>query len=157
MKLAVSTFATESDNRRFGLDVEQWIKEVLIDQIGIAWFAFHTSGLGKKTGDNAYYAKITEGTDVNFFPFYIGWKMDSAEETLARVEKDYHQETDGIAVWDPEQFTAWQKGQHPYWPLILNLGHRDKVADGSLIFDPVVTPLTRMGENHYSRSGFLHG
>jgi hypothetical protein len=151
LKLAVSTFATELDNRKFGLDVEQWIEEGLIDQIGVAWFAFHTSGLGKKTGDHAYYARITEGTAVKFFPFHIGWKMDSAEQLLARVTKNYQEGADGIAVWDPKQFTGWQKGRHPYWPLLSKIGHRDRVADGSLIFEPVATPLTRMGENHYSR------
>ena len=151
LKLAVTTFSTQADNEKFGLDVEQWIDAGLIDQIGVAWFAYYTSGLGKFGGDNAYYAKITEGTEVKFFPFYIGWKMNSAADLAERVTRDYQQGADGIAVWDPEQFTGWQKGKHPYWPLVLKLGHRGKLADGSLIFEPVATPLTRLGENHYSR------
>ena len=151
LKFAVTTFATEADNRKFGLAVETWIGEQLIDQIGIAWFAYYTSGTKTKSGDTAYYAKITEGTDVKIYPFYVGWKMKSAGELLKSVARDYDQGADGIAVWDPNQFVSWGEGKAPYWPLISKLGHRNQVWDGSLLFKPVQTPLTRMGENHYSR------
>ena len=151
LKFAVTTFATEADNRKFGLAVETWIGEQLIDQIGIAWFAYYTSGTKTKSGDTAYYAKITEGTDVKIYPFYVGWKMKSAGELLKSVARDYDQGADGIAVWDPNQFVSWGEGKAPYWPLISKLGHRNQVRDGSLLFKPVQTPLTRMGENHYSR------
>lgn len=151
LKLAVSTFSTPADNRKFGLDVERWIDEKLIDQIGIAWFAYYTSGLKSRSGDTAYYARITEGTDVKIFPFYIGWKMESADSLLKSVTRDYENGADGIAVWDPNQFVTWQKGRHPYWPLVSKLGHRQQVRDGSLIFKPTAIPLTRLGENYYSR------
>lgn len=151
LKLAVTTFASQADNERFGLDVESWIAEELIDQIGIAWFAYYTSGLTTRSGDTAYYARITEGTNVKVFPFYVGWKMHSAINLLTGVAKDYREGADGIAVWDPNQFVKWQSGQHPYWPLISRLGHRDQVNDGTLIFEPTAIPLTRLGENHYSR------
>jgi lysophospholipase L1-like esterase len=151
LKLAVSTFATPADNRRFGLDVEKWIEEELIDQIGIAWFAFHTSGLKTNSGDTSYYARITDGTNVKIFPFYVGWKMESAVALLQNVARDYDQGADGIAVWDPNQFVNWQSGKHSYWPLVSRLGHRDELRDGSLLYRPVATPLTRLGENYYSR------
>ncbi|MCA9142044.1 MAG: hypothetical protein KDB05_04630 [Planctomycetales bacterium] len=151
LKLAVTTFATPADNQRFGLDVEKWIEEKLIDQIGIAWFAYYTSGLKSKSGDTAYYARITKDTDVKVFPFYVGWKMNSAIELLTNVARDYEDGADGIAVWDPNQFVEWQSGKNPYWPLVSRLGHRDEIHDGSLLFKPVATPLTRLGENHYSR------
>jgi len=151
LKLAVSTFATAKDNAKFGMDVEQWIKEDLIDQIGIAWFAYHTSGRRTKSGDTEYYSRITSGTRVKIFPFYVGWKMSSARDFLNKVARDYDQGADGIAVWDPKQFEGWQSGKHPYWPLVSKLGHRDKVNDGALLFKALATPLTRLGENHYSR------
>lgn len=151
LKLAVSTFSTPADNRKFGLEVERWIDEKLIDQIGIAWFAYYTSGLKSRSGDTAYCARITEGTDVKIFPFYIGWKMESADSLLKSVARDYEQGADGIAVWDPNQFVTWQKGRHPYWPLVSKLGHRQHIRDGSLIFKPTTIPLTRLGDNHYSR------
>jgi hypothetical protein len=151
LKLAVSTFSTPADNRKFGLDVERWIDEKLIDQIGIAWFAYYTSGLKSRSGDTAYYARITEGTDVKIFPFYIGWKMESADSLLKSVKRDYEQGADGIAVWDPNQFVTWQKGRSPYWPLVSKLGHRQQISDGSFIFKPTTIPLTRLGDNHYSR------
>ncbi|MEQ8852399.1 family 10 glycosylhydrolase [Gimesia sp.] len=151
LKLAVSTFSTPADNRKFGLDVERWIDEKLIDQIGIAWFAYYTSGLKSRSGDTAYYARITEGTDVRIFPFYIGWKMESADSLLKSVTRDYEQGADGIAVWDPNQFVTWQKGRNPYWPLVSKLGHCQHISAGSFIFKPTTIPLTRLGDNHYSR------
>ncbi|MCA9062914.1 MAG: hypothetical protein KDA96_07640, partial [Planctomycetaceae bacterium] len=151
LKLAVSTFSTPADNRKFGLDVERWIEEELVDQIGIAWFAYYTSGLKTKSGDTAYYARITDGTDVKIFPFYVGWKMESAGTLLQSVARDYDNGADGIAVWDPDQFVSWQNGHNPYWPLVSKLGHRRHLRDGSLLFRPTAIPLTRLGENHYSR------
>ncbi|MEZ6039205.1 MAG: GDSL-type esterase/lipase family protein [Planctomycetaceae bacterium] len=151
LKLAVTTFATQADNQRFGLDVETWIQEKLIDQIGIAWFAHYTSGLEKKSGDTRYYSRITEGTDVKVFPFYVGWKMTDAVDLLNEVAQDYDNGADGIAVWDPNQFEKWEHGKHPYWPLLSRLGHQDEVRDGSLLYKPLATPLTRLGDNHFSR------
>jgi lysophospholipase L1-like esterase len=152
LRFAASTFATRADNDRFGIDVEHWIREKWIDQIGIAWFAYYTSGLGKMTGDTEYYDRITEGTDVKVFPFYIGWKMPGASELVDRVAKDYREGADGIAVWDPFQFRGWADGgNHCYWPLVSQLGHREKLEDGSLLFLPRITPLTRVGGNHFSR------
>ncbi len=151
LKLAVTTFATAADNKQFGLDVEAWIEEKLIDQIGIAWFAHYTSGLKTGSGDTAFYARITEGTDVKVYPFYVGWKLSSATDLLSNVVRDYDKGADGIAVWDPNQFVEWQSGKNPYWPLVSRLGHRDEVRDGSLLYRPMATPLTRLGENHYSR------
>lgn len=151
LKLAVTTFATLADNRRFGLDVETWIQEKLIDQIGIAWFAYYTSGLKTKSGDTTYYSRITDGTDVKIFPFHVGWKMSSTTDLLNKVIRDYDAGADGIAVWDPNQFEEWQSGKNPYWPLISRLGHRDRLRDGTLLYKPVATPLIRLGENHYSR------
>lgn len=151
LKLAVTTFATAADNRKFGIDVETWIEEKLIDQIGIAWFAYYTSGVKTKSGDTAFYARITEGTDVKIYPFYVGWKMGSATDLLSKVAGNYDDGADGIAVWDPNQFVAWQIGKNPYWPLVSKLGHRRKLLDGSLLYKPVATPLTRLGNNHYSR------
>ena len=29
--------------------------------------------------------------------------------------------------------------------------YRERLRDGSLLYKPVATPLTRLGENHYSR------
>ncbi|MCA8999240.1 MAG: hypothetical protein KDA80_19755, partial [Planctomycetaceae bacterium] len=151
LKLAVSTFSTPEDNKTFGLDVERWIDEKLIDQIGIAWFAYYTSGLKTRSGDTAYYARITDGTNVKVFPFYVGWKMESADDLQQSVARDYENGADGIAVWDPNQFVSWEKGHNPYWPLVSKLGHREQVRDGSLLYKPTAIPLKRLGENHYSR------
>ena len=151
LKLAVTSFATKVDNEKFGLDIERWIRDGLIDQIGIAWFAHHTSGTRTKAGDTTYYARITQDSEVKIYPFFVGWKLHSGTKLLSDSARHFAEGADGIAVWDPNQFEKWQVGKAPYWPLISRLGHREQLLDGSLLYAPVRIPLTRLGDNHYSR------
>jgi len=75
--------------------------------------------------------------------------MNSASDLLSKVVGNCNDGADGIAVWDPSQFVAWQSGKNPYWPLICKLGHRKAIVDGTLLYKPVATPLTRLGNNHW--------
>ncbi|MCC6682658.1 MAG: family 10 glycosylhydrolase [Phycisphaeraceae bacterium] len=151
LKLAVSTFATEADNQKFGLDIERWAKEGLVDQVGLAWFAYHTSGLAARKSDVAYYTTALKGTNTKVFPFVIGWQMSKPETLLNTATEMYQQGADGIVVWDSDPVKGWSDAEGSYWPMLRDLGHRDKLTDGSLLYKLVNIPLTRLGENYYSR------
>jgi len=155
LELAVSTYSNRMDNTKYGLDVETWISEKLIDQIGIAWFAFHTSGLQKREAgmDVTYYAGITEGTGVKVYPFLIGWSIPTPDDVLNFAKKFYEQGADGIAFWDPVPETGW-KGVGSMWPMISRLGHVEELEtrEGKLFhYRPKVTPVTRLDQNYYSK------
>ncbi len=38
-KISLGTFSKEEDNQKFGFDLPLWIKEGLVDDLGVAWFA----------------------------------------------------------------------------------------------------------------------
>lgn len=152
LKLAVATFANKADNDKFGLDVERWVDEELVDQIGIAWFTHHTSGLRSRKQDMDYYLRITEGTNVSVFPFVIGWKLRTPGDLLKDAQHFYRHDIDGIAVWDPKPEDPWRASEGSYWPLLSRLGDADAVRDGSArLYKVTQIPMTRFGDHHYSR------
>lgn len=152
LKLAVSALATEADNAKFGLDIKAWAHEGLVDQVASAWFAYHTSGLGAGKSDVAYYADAVKGTDTQYYPFIIGWKMNTPQDYLEKISEMYRDGADGIVVWDPHPGHRWGAAEGTYWGLLKDIGHREQVLNGTLVEKPSVTlPLTRMGGNHYSR------
>ncbi len=149
MPLAVSTFSTKKDNEKFGLDVEKWIKMGLIDQIGIAWFAYHTSF--KNPVDMEYYESITKDTNVQVFPFLVGWKMTNPENTVKMAAKYYEQGAEGIAVWDPFPDYGWTEEEGSSWPIVSKLGHEKELQSGEMLkFKTNKIKLKRLDQNYYS-------
>jgi len=151
LKIAVSTFATEADNVKFGLDVPAWAKDGLIDQVGIAWFAYHTSGLNTRKQDIAYYLRATEGTGVEVYPYLIGWRIESPDSALKDAREFYKHDVAGIVFWDPQPEKSWREAEGGYWPVISRFGRPQEIESGALNYVPTVVPMTRLGENHYSR------
>ena len=76
LTISVATFSKQSDNRKYGIAIEQWIDEQLVNDIAVAWFAHHTSFSepGSSRPDMTYYRRITAGKDVGLYPFVICWK-----------------------------------------------------------------------------------
>lgn len=152
LKIGVSTFATEADNRKYGLDVEGWAEAGLVDQVASSWFAYHTSGLKARKSDVAYYVDAVEGTSAKYYPFILGRKQLGAAELVDKVAEMYRGGADGIAVWDTAPDIRWAASEGTNWNTMKNIGHREQILDGTASAPPPVTvPLTRMGENRYNR------
>lgn len=150
-KISLGTFATELDNRKFGLDLPTWIHRGLVDDLGVAWFAFHTSF---KQPDMAYYSRITRGTKVGVYPFVIAWKPGTPQELCQKVTQFYESGATGIAIWDPQVENGWPLKSHGnIFDTLKFLGHRDWMAQWSRagVPLPISIPLTRLGDNYYSR------
>jgi hypothetical protein len=150
-KISLGTFAKEVDNQKFGFDLPLWIKEGLVDDLGVAWFAHHTSFAQP---DMAYYSKLVKGTTVGVYPFVIAWKTGKPQEFCQKVEDFYQGGATGIAIWDPHVETGWTEKPHGnLFDTLRLIGHRDIMArwakDGVPL--PLTIPLTRLEENHYSR------
>lgn len=151
LKLAATTFSTEADNTKWGLDIETWADRGLIDQLGIAWFAYHTSGLRSQEQDIDYYLDATSGGDVEVYPFLIGWRLDSRDYVLDTATEFYEHDIPGIAVWDPDPTRTYRNAPGNTWPILSRLGHVEELRSGQLNIRPRTIPLTRYGLNHYSR------
>jgi uroporphyrinogen-III decarboxylase len=120
LKLSAILFATEADNRRFGLDAERWVREGLIDQIGIAqagpWY------ISAEPIDLDWYRRITKGKNVTLHPMILSWVIPNALQIPALLQKavKWHDEgADSMLVWDCDIKSV----DGATWPTISRLGH----------------------------------
>ncbi len=160
--VSVAAFSEQRDNEKYGLALEQWIDQKLVNDVAVGWFAHHTSFSqpGSSRPDMEYYRRITEGKDVGLYPFVISWKPGTPRGMCQTVSEYYDQGATGIAVWDPAveaglaNSTRWTDGTPAgVFETIRWLGHEHLVRQWAQagIPKPLVVPLTRYGENHYSR------
>jgi hypothetical protein len=102
----------------------------------------------------AYYRRITEGSDVGLYPFVIAWNPDTPERLSKTVAEYYASGATGIGVWDPSVEGGWRNGYEANaFDTLSLLGHAEYVrrwAEAGMP-KPLVIPLTRFGENHFSR------
>jgi hypothetical protein len=150
-QISLGTFAKESDNQKFGIDLPRWIKEGLVDNLGVAWFAHHTSFAQP---DMAYYARITKGTKVGVYPFLIAWKTGAPQDFCKKVVSFYQAGAAGMAIWDPTVEGGWTDKPHGnLFETLSQIGHRTTMVQWAKhgVPTPLAIPLTRLDENHYSR------
>ena len=150
-KISLGTFSKESDNQKFGLDLPNWIEKGLVDDLAVAWFAYHTSF---SQPDMSYYKRLTANSNVGVYPFVISWKPGKPIDFCKKVEAFYQGGATGIAVWDTSVEAGWSVAPHGnIFDTLSRLGHRDDVARWAKqgVPMPLSVPLTRLDENFYSR------
>ena len=142
LKLSAMVLETEADNRKFGLDVERWVSDGLIDVIGVYKGSCHASG---KPIDMAYFKRITDGTNVPVHPCLIAWALPSTEAMLKQTLEWYDAGADGVLFWDPSGMCC----DGVRWPIMSRLGHDTEVRQRALEGkpSPVSIGLKRLG-NH---------
>ena len=150
-KISLAAFSTEQDNRKFGLDVARWARQGLVDDLAVAFFAHHTSF---KPPDMQYYRRLTAGTRVGLYPLVIAWNSGKPQQLCLKALQYYRDGATGIAVWDATVEGHWRDGSPGnVFDVASLLGHRDLlsrwVKQG--VPEPLSIPLTRLGDNHYSR------
>lgn len=161
-ELMASVVHTENDNKKFGLDVERWVKEGLIDKISIFPAAFHTDT--SKPVDMDWFKKITKGTNVEVYPLMIGWRLSSYEDAISNAREYYEKGAAGLLFWDPFPTGMYsprppalgrhyQRAVSTYWPLVSRLGHVDDLAAWQKEKRPAAKyiPLKRYGDHWFGR------
>lgn len=150
-KISLGTFAKETDNQKWGLDLPVWIQRGLVDELAVTWFAYHTSFAQP---DMAYYRRITKGTKTRAYPMVIAWKTGKPKELCQKVAA-YHAAGDpGVAIWDPQVQKGWPEGSPGnVFDVLSRLGHRDLIARWAKngVPQPLTIPLTRLDDNYFSR------
>ncbi|MEK6257873.1 MAG: hypothetical protein AABP62_04555 [Planctomycetota bacterium] len=150
-KISLGTFSREADNQKFGIDLAVWIERGLVDELAVAWFAYHTSF---SPPDMAYYRRLTAGTKVNVYPFVISWKTGKPQELCQKVADYYAGGAPGVAIWDPQVEKGWhERSPGNVFDVLSRLGDRDLVARWAKHGppQPLTIPLTRLDDNHFSR------
>jgi hypothetical protein len=161
-ELMASVVHTENDNRKYGLDVERWVKEGLIDKISIFPAAFHTDT--SKPVDMDWFTRITKGTKTEVYPLMIGWRMSSYEDAIANAIDYYAKGAAGLLFWDPfptgmyaprppQPTRHYQRAVGTYWSLVSRLGHDEKLAEWEKEKRPAMRyiPLKRYGDTWFGR------
>ena len=158
--ISASMFTEKRINTAFGLDVETWIKEGLIDQIAVASAkTFYDNG--DLPPNMEYYRRIVDGTKVKIFPMVKAWDITNwnrtaqLDEFCREVLKWYKDGVDGFAVWDPENGAPFRQNpaEGDSLDLLRYLGHRDLIAYWAEhgVPKPISTPLLKLGDNEYSQ------
>ena len=122
--LSAVTFATPLANLYYGLDVETWVKEGLVDRL-VPWGNVR----GMPPVDLAYYRTITRDTATTFWPHLFRF----TDSTIAVPGSDYMQEAleyydagaRGLALWDLCAFDS----MNLTGPQLRYLGHIDEVRN----------------------------
>lgn len=161
-ELMTAVVHNENDNRKFGLDVETWVKEGLVDKISIFPAAFHTDI--RKPVEMKWFKKITAGTNVKVYPMMVAWRLSSYEDTIKAAQEYYAGGAAGMEFWDPfptamytprppQPTRHYQRAVATYWPLVSRLGHREKLAEWekSKRPSPKYRPLKRIGDHWFGR------
>lgn len=154
-RISLGTFAKEEDNRRWGLDLENWIQRGLVDDLAVAWFAYHTS-FTKTPGqiDMDYYRRIAEGTKTKVYPMMIAWKTGKPKEFCAKAAAYLAEGAAGIAIWDPQVQKGWpDHSPGNVFDVLARTGHLEELERWAKagVPQPLSVPLTRLDENHFSR------
>lgn len=170
-ELSATVLHTEADNRRQGLDVERWVKEGLIDTIGIFPGAYHTSAYNKYIGVSSgrrmeleWFSKITKGTKIEFYPMMISSTLRSHKTTLAQAQAYYKAGAGGLIFWDPSPSKLYSPSSNEpeksytnpvtsYWSVISRLGHREVLKELETANRPQTKyiPLKRYGDYWFGR------
>ena len=110
-RIAISaiTFPTALGNLYYGLDIETWVKEGLVDRL-VPWGNVR----GMPPADLDYYIKLTKGTSTTIWPHLFVF-IDKTY--MAKPGHDYKQDAldhydkgaEGLAMWDLVGFDALNK------------------------------------------------
>ncbi|MEZ5344965.1 MAG: family 10 glycosylhydrolase [Pyrinomonadaceae bacterium] len=160
--LTASVVHNEADNIKYGLDVERWVKEGLIDKISIFPAAFHTDT--SKPMELDWFRRITKGTKTQFYPIMIGWNLSSYEDAMASARKYYDAGSGGLTFWDPyptgtyrprppQREKSYRYAVPGYWQLVSRMGHDGELQKLEAEKRPAAKyiPLKRWGNYWFGR------
>lgn len=115
-KVSAVVFANEADNLFYGLDVESWVKERLVDIIiPYPWPEYFEL-------DMDFFRRITKGSGCEIYPNMMPRRMEP-REYLRKALSYYEQGAEGLAFWDTNV-------RHPLlnqWQAVRELGHREEL------------------------------
>ena len=161
-ELMATVVHTENDNKKYGLDVERWVKEGLLNKISIFPAAFHTDT--SKPVDMKWFSKITKGTNVEVYPLMIGWRLDSYETAIEGAKTFYQEGAAGLMFWDPfptGMYTPrppaparhYQRAVNTYWSLVSRLGHKNDLIAWETEKRPQAKyfPMKKWGNHYFGR------
>jgi hypothetical protein len=143
IKLSAFLLPYKGLNAFYGLDVEAWIREKLIDVLIPFPWEHSLNALGRPTAaprsvsvDVRYYDEIRQGTDVALYPCVVAWATSGVLAFAERAAFYYACGADGITIWDAQSVA---RRAHE-WSFVKHLGHADLVTDLAREVKPAPPP-----------------
>lgn len=148
LETSAITLASRKINLFYGLDVEAWVKEGLIDNL-IPYPS--NDGHSFDETDMHYYASVTKGTKCKLFPNLMPRRIPPGE-FRKRALAYYDAGADGLFFWD----TNFRHDTTSMWATIRRLGHVNELkalaASGKHEEEPRTMKLLKLGG--YAMTGY---
>ncbi|MDP6153525.1 MAG: family 10 glycosylhydrolase [Phycisphaeraceae bacterium] len=148
LEIGATTHPTPQECLYFGLDLQSWISEGLVDYLTPMGLSH-----GGKEVDMAHYQRLTQGTRCRLSPFIPmghdvwGESDDPVRALYERALRYYDQGADGLSLWDSTHYD-WHATWHE---AVGRLGHVDDLrrdlSAGDYPGGPAMVPLTSLGGN----------
>lgn len=126
--ISVHVLAHEQENLLWGLDVEAWVNEGLVNQVvahprvALAPNVKSSSSVDVVPIDVDYYARIVKDTECKLYIDMLPRQMEP-EEYRRRANDYYDKGADGLCFWDTT--TRYRRR----WSTMAQLGHKDELKD----------------------------
>jgi hypothetical protein len=119
--------SSHEENYRYGMDVEAWVKEGLIDTLVPYTSALEGNGIARSWEDPktaAYFIDLTKGSactlSLNLMPRNV-----PPEEYKRRAHALYEAGAESLFFWDTYQRASFDRS----WSTVARLGHKEELAD----------------------------
>lgn len=140
-KIAAVVFGNEADNLFYGLDVEIWAREGLVDIL----VPYTSPDMWPQYSQNdmEFFAQITRDAGCELYPNIMPRSM-TPDKYLEKAIAAYNQGADGLAFWDGNGRAAHLN----QWAVVRHLGHRADLAmwREKHRFEVKLLPLRRLGD-----------
>jgi hypothetical protein len=121
-KISAVVFGNEADNLYYGLDVETWVKEGLVDII-IPYTSPDWLWPRYSKNDMEFFKRITKDSACGLYPNVMPRRME-IKEYVKKAYDYYQQGADGLAFWD----TNARHSLLNQWQVVRNLGHKEELG-----------------------------
>jgi hypothetical protein len=117
-RVSATVFANEADNLFYGLDVERWVAEGLVDLlIPYPWPEYFELDMG-------FFKRITRDNACEMYPNLVPRQM-RPEEYVEKALRHYEAGANGLAFWDALGRTFLLN----QWQAARELGHQEQLRD----------------------------
>jgi len=133
LQLSAMIMANEADNKRFGIDVRQWIDQKLVD---LLMPYLHAGGSSAKEYDMAFFKSVCGPANVPVKPTFIGWNTPDLTLLLQKAVALYEQGAEGLTIWDANS----GDDRTDRWSVLRRLGNPQDAR--ALLQDGLPPPVT---------------
>ena len=148
IEVSAIVLSSELENLYYGLDLEEWVKQGLVDAImpySSVWGINSSKDSWTDPADAEFFYRITKGTPcklaLNLMPRRL-----SPDQYRARAEALYEAGSDHLFFWD----TNARNDFSPSWDAVRRLGHREELAhwaqNGKPGYDATGSRLKKLGD-----------